>query len=305
MRRLTPLNAPGLEAAVVHVRELRQAGVKDWRMNAGDLETPMRGTRARPGLDGNSFEARAKAVQLLIGEGRFISRLSAATLLLVPVPKRNDLIDVGAVRPHKPPRRLGVAGHQIQPGVLSRVPVAPHWLPAPEDAWALLGAVCRVEDLVVAGDHLISTTRKSRGPGCSFEDLVDASIRFGRCQGVGNLKAALPQVRHGVASPPETMVRLRIVKAGFEEPVTNCLVPTYGRVLHADLGYPQWRIAIEYDGAYHFEHGPAQMKFDNERCERMIDAGWTVLRLTSLDLKSPAGFLRRLARAIERAKQPK
>lgn len=182
------------------------------------------------------------------------------------------------------------------------MPTSPEWLPEPEDVWALLGAVCNVEELIVAGDHLISTTRKSRGPGCSFEELTETLTRFDRCQGAGKLRAALAQVRPGVASPPETLVRLWIVKAGFEEPLTNCEVPTPDRVLHADLGYSRWRIAIEYDGGYHFENGPAQLKFDNERHEYMIDAGWVVLRLTSLDLRSPAGFLRRLDRALERAK---
>lgn len=302
MRQLTPINAPGLEAAVVHVSDLRRAGVKHWRTNARDIESPIRGTRARPGTDGTSFEARAEALQLLLGEGRFLSRSSAAKLLQIPAPGSIQTIDVGAVRPHKPPHRPGVVGHQIQSGVLVRLPTAPTWLPAPEDAWALLGAVCSVEQLIVAGDHLISTTRKSRGPGCSFSALADAISRFKRCQGVGKLREALALVRHGVASPPETLVRLRIREAGFEEPLTNCPVETPGRTLHADLGYPQWRIAIEYDGIYHFENGAEQLKFDTRRYERMRAAGWVVLQLTSLDLKEPGEFLLRLATEIERAK---
>lgn len=74
-------------------------------------------------------------------------------------------------------------------------------------------------------------------------------------------------------------------------------------MLHADLGYPQWRIAIEYDGMYHFENGAKQLKFDAARYERMREAGWTVLQLTSLDLKAPREFLDRLAKAIARARR--
>ncbi|MHA3683583.1 hypothetical protein ACXR2W_04950 [Leucobacter sp. HY1908] len=127
--------------------------------------------------------------------------------------------------------------------------------------------------------------------------------RFARCQGVQKLRTAMAHVRHGVASPPETHLRLLIVRSGFEEPLTNCPVVTPEGTLHSDLGYPKWRIAIEYEGGYHFENGPGQRKFDNERCERMRDAGWTVLTLTSIELKSPGRFLRRLARAIDRARQ--
>lgn len=302
MRALTPIHAPGLNAEVVHVRDLREAGVKHWRMNASDLQTPMRGTRARPDVDGTSFLARVQAMQLLLGEGRFVSRRSAARLMLIPTDETFRDIEVGAVNPQKPPQRPGIVGHRIQPGALRCVPAGPHWLPAPEDVWALLGAVCSVDELIIAGDHLISTTRKTRGPRCSFAELTDALARFRRCQGVGRLKSALAQVRHGVASPPETQVRLLIVRAGFEEPETNCPVPTNGRTLHADLGYPQWRIAIEYDGIYHFENGAEQLKFDTARYERMRAAGWTVLQLTSLDLKSPGEFLIRLADAIARAR---
>lgn len=303
MRRLTPINAPGLFAEVVHVRELREAGVKRWRMSAGDLSRPMRGTRAHPDIDGASFAARAKAMQLLLGEGRFLSRRTAARLLLIPTSDRFRAIEVGAVNPHRPPQRPGVVGHRIQPGTLSTVPVGPDWLPEVQDVWALLGAVSEIDDLIVAGDHLISTTRKSGGPGCSVEALSDALARFNRCQGVERLRTALAQVRPGVGSPPETLVRLFILRAGFVEPQTNCPVEVDGRVLHADLGYPQWRIAIEYDGIYHFENGAEQLKFDNARYERMRDAGWTVLQLTSLDLKSPDYFLQRLAKAVARARR--
>lgn len=88
MRSLTPIHVPGLGAEVVHVRDLREAGVKHWRVNASDLKSPMRGTRVRPDIDGTSFLARAQAMQLLLGEGRFLSRRSAARLMLIPASER-------------------------------------------------------------------------------------------------------------------------------------------------------------------------------------------------------------------------
>lgn len=327
MKRLSPINIPGLTATVAPVSELLEAGVKRWRLYSDDLDAPLWGTRAAPNVDGRTLETRVEALRILLTEGQFISRRSAARCLGIPtppppswekpllkhgrgLPKRllvagevptNPLLEVGAIRPRRAPMRAGLSWHQLRPNVLKEMPAAPHWLPAPEDVWALLGAVCSVDDLIVAGDHLISTTRRSEGAKCTLEQLTCAADRFTGCVGVGKLRVALPQVRAEVASPAETWCRLLIVRAGLPEPVTNCSVPVEGRVLHADLGYPQWRIAIEYDGAYHFEGGARQAKFDNDRHERMRDAGWYVLVVTSIDQERPQGFLARLARAIERA----
>lgn len=99
------------------------------------------------------------------------------------------------------------------------------------------------------------------------------------------LREALPLLRTGVESPAESRTRLLIVGAGLPEPQTSCPVVVRGRTLWADLGYPEWKIAIEYDGEYHFTGGVNRARWDNERIEAMIDAGWRVLRVTALDLQ--------------------
>jgi very-short-patch-repair endonuclease len=80
-------------------------------------------------------------------------------------------------------------------------------------------------------------------------------------------------------------------------------VRTSARTYYADLGYPRWRIAIEYDGAYHFDGDPGRARFDNDRIEAMIDANWRVLRLTAHDLRDPSQFLKRLDVAINKARR--
>ncbi|MHA3683504.1 endonuclease domain-containing protein [Leucobacter sp. HY1908] len=308
MRRLAPIQAPGLTAPVVRVSDLSAAGVKRWRRYGSDMVVPIRGTRARPGTDGTTWEARVTGLQLLLTEGQFLSRRTAARLLKIPLPwepvNPSALIrfEVGAVRPRRPPEMREVMGHQVQPGVLSGLPSAPDWLPHPADAWALLAAVVGLDDLIIAGDHLISTVRKDPSPSCTFEELTGAVARFKGCPGAARMREALPQIRPGVASPPETELRLLVMRAGLPEPVTNCPVLTPERTLHADLGYPQWRIAIEYDGAYHFENGAAQAKFDTARRERMRAAGWRVLTFTSIDMRDPVETLRRISEAITEAR---
>ena len=50
-----------------------------------------------------------------------------------------------------------------------------------------------------------------------------------------------------------------------------------------DLAFPEERLAIEYEGAYHFEG--AQIVRDDARFARLIAAGWRVIRLSAADLR--------------------
>ena len=88
-----------------------------------------------------------------------------------------------------------------------------------------------------------------------------------------------------------------IVGFGLAEPTVNCPVPTAGRLLHADLGYPELKIAIEYEGAYHFRN-VEQGRFDAARRRAMVDAGWTVIQVTDSDIADPTDFLAVLSRAL-------
>lgn len=259
---------------------------------------PIRGVIAAPGLDPAATDTLLAAVRAILAEGHFLSRRTAAHELGIPV-RASGAIEVGAVRPRKPRRRAEIVGHQLRPGVLRELPQGPLWLPHPADAWGLLAAVGDIGELVAAGDFLISGKSRCAAPACSLEELEETALRFQGLRGIDQLKRALPLLRTGVESPAESELRLVIVRAGLPTPQTSCAVETQGRVLYADLGYPDLRIAIEYDGAYHFDGGVHRARLDNERIEAMIDAGWRVLRVTALDLRDPRKFLQRLVAAIQ------
>ncbi len=94
---------------------------------------------------------------------------------------------------------------------------------------------------------------------------------------------------------------MALINAGFSEPTVNCPVPTARRIFHADLGYPELRIAIEYEGRYHFTSAE-QARFDVQRRRSMIEAGWTVLQALDSDVDDPRSFFTTLARAIQTAR---
>jgi very-short-patch-repair endonuclease len=63
-----------------------------------------------------------------------------------------------------------------------------------------------------------------------------------------------------------------------------------GRFLaRVDFAYPQWRIAIEYEGDHHRER--AAFRRDVSRYNALRAAGWLVLRFTADDVLRRSGQL--------------
>jgi very-short-patch-repair endonuclease len=85
-------------------------------------------------------------------------------------------------------------------------------------------------------------------------------------------------------SPMETRLRLVIVGGGLPRPIAQFEVRDHaGRfVARVDFAYPQWRIAIEYDGDYHRD--PDAFRADLRRANALRVAGWTVLRFGASDV---------------------
>ncbi|WP_433313840.1 endonuclease domain-containing protein [Micromonospora sp. CA-269861] len=84
----------------------------------------------------------------------------------------------------------------------------------------------------------------------------------------------------GAESPPESHLRVRLVLAGLPRPAVQHPVrlPS-GVVLHPDLAWPQYRVAVEYDGKWHSD--PEQLHRDRRRLNQLVAAGWLVLHVTS------------------------
>lgn len=297
MRPLAPLQTAPFSNSVARVGDLIAAGTPVGRLYASDKSRALYGVVAAPGVEPHTFDMRLAGARILLRRGAFISRRTAARLYRLPVDASDQTIDLGAVRPAKPPQRKEFKTHQVRPGALIGVPGAPLWLPHPADVWGLLAAVTSLEELVIAGDCIVSGPSRRERALASLDDLKCASERHAGGSGAALLRQALPLVRCGVESPAETRLRLLIVSAGLPEPQTSCPVATEARLFHADLGYPGLKIAIEYEGEYHFT-GVDQARWDLRRYEAMQDAGWIVLRATALDLRDPRRFLARLADAL-------
>lgn len=102
----------------------------------------------------------------------------------------------------------------------------------------------------------------------------------------------------GAQSPPESQLRVRLVLAGLPRPVVQCPVrlPS-GQLLHPDLAWPEFKVAVEYDGQWHADAD--QLHRDRRRLNRLLAAGWIVLHVTSRRLRQDfSGVLREIRDAL-------
>lgn len=119
-------------------------------------------------------------------------------------------------------------------------------------------------------------------------------------RGVRKARTAVELLRVGADSPPETRLRLALIRACLPEPVLNHVVwgDVGAPVLWPDAAYPQRRIALQYEGAHH--NGEEQYLRDIRRADTAACSGWVELRLSRLDMagENPA-VVRKVRAALQ------
>jgi hypothetical protein len=116
--------------------------------------------------------------------------------------------------------------------------------------------------------------------------------------GIACLRRAIELAELGTESVMETRLRLLLVLAGLPRPrVQVSLRDDGGHFLgRPDLYYPTHRLALEYDGAGHRE----RLAADNRRQNRLVDAGYRLLRFTAFDvLSTPHSVVTLVSRALD------
>jgi hypothetical protein len=155
----------------------------------------------------------------------------------------------------------------------------------PARTWFDLAQLLQVDALVAAGDHVVNRNNRmfaeKREALASVEELSQLLTTHRRLRGVRTAREALPLLRVGCDSAPETMLRLALLRAGLPEPVLGWVITdgAGGHTVWPDLAYPNYKVAIQYDGAHHFERG--RQELDIARNEATVRAGWTQVIITA------------------------
>jgi G:T-mismatch repair DNA endonuclease (very short patch repair protein) len=147
------------------------------------------------------------------------------------------------------------------------------------------------DDGVVLLDRLVNKGIVQLG------SVRDAVAALPRCRG-SRLAREVAGLADGLAeSPPETRLRLLMMRAGLPTPVAQFRVfDDEGLVARVDFGYPELRLAIEYEGMWHGE--AQQVGKDRSRLNRLRAAGWRVVFVTAADMHDPQRLIRDIARAL-------
>lgn len=134
---------------------------------------------------------------------------------------------------------------------------------------------------------------------CPFspEDVLMLTKQYRGARGVAKLKALLPLVDGGAASPPETRLRLLYLDAGLPRPTTQiAIADEWGRVVRTvDMGWEEFQVASEYDGGQH-QTDRAQYVKDLKVLPKLAQLGWDVMRVIKEDRE--AQVVQRAYRAL-------
>ena len=295
MRPAQPLPAY-LQDTVFALSQLRREGLSAKRVERRDVVRVGSGLYALRSVVAEAdeealYRMRSYAV-VRDCPGTWLSHVTAARVMRAPLPGRlyrDPAVHLSLEKQKPRIQRAGVRAHRIT-GAAHRAVTLPGSrdirLTGPEWLFLELAPLCSLEELVAVGDWLVREPRhwaERRDLAYSTpEDLRKRLDTAGRVPGKLRAREALDLVRVGADSPKETAFRLALIRAGLPEPELQVRLEVLGPVTrYADAAYPEYRIAIQYDGAGHFT--PQQARADQRRDNEFVAAGWLVLRFNVAD----------------------
>jgi len=292
MRKPAPL-PPHLAGTAFTAADARQAGLSKDRLRSRSVVSLGRGIHAPRAL-GLDLAGLVRPYTRF-SDGTAASHDTAARLWRFPAPEhRPYAAEIHLLRAFGSAevKRSNVVGHRARILVGETVWEAGLCVTSRERTWLDLAESLTVDDLVVIADHLVRIPRPEfedrTEPYATVESLARLLAGHRGKRGIRKARTALELCRVGADSPPETRLRLALYRAGLPEPLVNApLLDAAGRILHnPDLSFPEFRIAVEYEGAGHSH--PDQIDRDIGRAERVAAAGWIEVRISKRHMRDDA-----------------
>jgi hypothetical protein len=190
------------------------------------------------------------------------------------------------------PRRAGLTVHERLLAEEDVVVVGGLPLTSGPQTFLDLAARLPPAELVAVGDALARA---------GYLDAGSMARRLERADGVRGVVRArecASRLDGRAASRPESLVRYWLATSDLPDPQVQLpLHDRWGRVVaHVDLGYPEWKVAVEYEGRQHADAD--QFGRDVDRYSLMAAEGWLVVRFAGRHLGSPVVVVERTRRAL-------
>lgn len=220
--------------------------------------------------------ARARAAALACGEGAVVSHRTAAELWGLLPPEAGSETHV-TVCGRNPGNRTDIRTHRVRRLADEEVTIKDGIpLTTPARTICDLAATEPLRDVEVAlaeaRIHRLATDRQ----------ITQVITRAPTRPGAPIIRSLLEQEDDSgyTRSKAERLLRDLIAKANLERPLFN--EPILGYVV--DAVWPKQRVVVEVDG-YAYHHHRAAFERDRRRDQQLIAAGYTVIRVTWIQLR--------------------
>jgi very-short-patch-repair endonuclease len=239
--------------------------------------------------------SRLAAVLLTAPPGAVISHLSAADAWGLEIPFRDradDRVHVTVPEGSRAESRIDRRLYRLALAETDVVRRGALPVTSPVRTWRDLAGVLTPPALLAVSDQLVNGL-------ASRHDLADELLRRPSGRGCARARRALPLADPRAESPMESVVRWLIHEAGLPAPELQFGVRdgVGAFIARADLAWPDRRVIVEFDGDVHRQRDVFVK--DLRRQNRLVAAGWTVLRFTSADvLGRPEEVLAEIRRAL-------
>ena len=249
----------------------------------GSLARPVKGHYALPGLRPELALAKARRAVLSHASAAAhhgLDLVNTPTAVHLTVPRGRNRRDAGVVL-HWTTRPLDLRAGVTD--VLTTVLDCARTLPFAE---ALVVADSALRDRRISAEELVRAADESTGPG------VRAARRVSRWASGAS------------GSPMESLVRAVMINGRIRGWVEQHLIET-GSVRHwTDFAFPARRVVVEAEG-YAFHAGVREFTNDCARYNRLVAAGWTVIRVTWRDLDDPGRLCALLRTVLNGRRRPR
>ncbi|WP_137161533.1 DUF559 domain-containing protein [Blastococcus sp. CCUG 61487] len=259
-------------------RAARDAGISDWQLRHAEITRLSRDTYL-PRAQVADLRTRLLAILATAPAGTVVSHHTAAALWRVQIPMAGS---DGPVHLTVPP---GSRARNRRDRRLHRSPLGPEdverrWgvaVTTPARTWRDLAAVLPPDRLLAVTDQLLQAL-------CVPAELEQALARAPIPRGSVRAREVLAVADPHVDSPMESIVRWLLHAAGLPRPTLQFrALDDQGRQIgFGDLAWPDRKVLVEFDGDVHRER--SVFVRDLRRQNRLVLAGWTVLRFTSADV---------------------
>jgi hypothetical protein len=230
-----------------------------------------------------------------------LSHLTAAALWDLQVPlgdqedRRVDLIvPAGSAAESRSDRRVHRSGlYDVEVTRVRSFDVT-----TPARTWRDLAAVLPPDALLAVTDQLLAGR-------CTREELAAALELRPSGRGCARARAVLPLGDEKAGSPMESVLRWRLHVAGLPAPVLQFGVWDGGRFAgQADMVWEEAKLLVEFDGSVHRD--PDVFVQDLRRQNRLVAAGWTILRFSGADVLTRCDeVVAEISRALRAAARPR